>query len=78
MADDAALVPPEQRDGPHGWIVITAPGKSSHVIPMGDLKDHECTGECWCRPEIDDEDDMIVHNAMDRREEIERGTAHKH
>ena len=70
---DPALIPPEQHDYEGGWLVISAEGKASHVMPAGDLRDHECCSECWCRPFIDDEDDLIVHNALDRREDVECG-----
>jgi len=43
-----------------------------HVVPRDDLRDHELTHECWCRPVIN-EDEIIVHNSMDRREEYEEG-----
>lgn len=41
-----------------------------HVAPNGDLKDHVLDGfTCWCQPK--DDDGLVVHNAMDRREEFE-------
>lgn len=49
------------------WI---ATGK--YVCPMDDLKDHEAENpHCWCKP-IDDEG-LLVHNSMDKREFYERG-----
>lgn len=38
-----------------------------HVIPVNDLREHEATPACWCKPTPDEEHDMFVHNAMDRR-----------
>lgn len=49
-----------------------------HVYPLDDLKDHE-VGEgagdsCWCHPKRDEEvTQVVVHNAMDKREEYEQG-----
>lgn len=42
-----------------------------HVLPVNDLRDHEETLDCWCRPREDD--GVITHNSMDRREEYEQG-----
>jgi hypothetical protein len=42
-----------------------------HVIPMGDLREHEATAACWCVPVEDD--GVVVHNALDGREAYERG-----
>lgn len=40
-----------------------------HVVPLGDLRDHDSDPECWCRPIQDDEClEVWVHNSMDRRE----------
>ncbi len=45
-----------------------------HIVPIGDLRDHEADPACWCSPTEDPDDLGIwVHNAMDRREEYERG-----
>ena len=42
-----------------------------HVWPVGDLREHAISMDCWCRP-VDDEG-VIVHNSMDGREQFERG-----
>lgn len=46
-----------------------------HIMPIGDLRDHEETSDCWCQPMTDDEyPEILIHNAMDRREHtIEKG-----
>ncbi len=46
-----------------------------HVIPSGDLREHEDSRQCWCNPKPDDEDHrVVIHNSMDRREHtIEKG-----
>lgn len=45
-----------------------------HVIPINDLRDHDETPECWCRPRRDDDEpSVIVHNSMDQRETHEAG-----
>jgi hypothetical protein len=59
-----------ERLGPGGDLPI-------HVYPLGDLREHETDGEgCWCRPAFDYSDDgdlIVIHNALDRREEFETG-----
>lgn len=44
-----------------------------HVVPVNDLREHEDTPDCWCRPDYDD--GVYVHHSMDRREEYEQGRA---
>lgn len=45
-----------------------------HIVPVGDLRDHEQSPDCWCTPdEHPEEPDVWVHNSMDRREEYEQG-----
>jgi hypothetical protein len=42
------------------------------VWPLDDLREHEPDDPaCWCRPRLDE--GVLVHNAMDRREEFEQG-----
>lgn len=42
-----------------------------HVVPVDDLREHDTTASCWCRPTYDD--GVWVHHSMDRREEYEEG-----
>jgi hypothetical protein len=36
-----------------------------HVFPAQDSKEHQLEGvECWCKPEIDMENDMVIHNRV--------------
>lgn len=51
------------------WEVINLDGEK-HVRPLEDLRPHGARA-CWCNP-FEDED-VVVHNSMDRREYIERG-----
>lgn len=45
-----------------------------HVVPLGDLRDHEPSPQCWCSPRNgDDEPSVWVHNALDGRERYENG-----
>lgn len=45
-----------------------------HVVPENDLREHEISERCWCRPQRDDEaPNVIVHNSMDGREFYETG-----
>lgn len=46
--------------------------KPIHVYPINDLREHEVEGKkCWCNPT--EEEGVIIHNSMDRREEYEQG-----
>lgn len=47
----------------------------THVYPVDDLRDHEMTELCWCKPEVlvDEVEDIVVHNSMDGREAYETG-----
>ena len=42
-----------------------------HVVPVNDLREHELTPECWCKPTPDEEYDLFAHHAMDGREAFE-------
>lgn len=42
----------------------------THVVPVGDLREHITDGECWCNPSVDD-DLVVIHNSMDERESYE-------
>lgn len=47
-----------------------------HVVPMNDLRDHEPSKSCWCRPTLLDEEtdgDVYIHHSMDGRELYETG-----
>ena len=44
--------------------------QGNHVLPVDDLREHSRTN-CWCNQE--DDDGVIVHNPLDRRELYERG-----
>jgi len=40
-----------------------------HVVPMDDLRDHESSRHCWCKPTQDEEEPTVwVHHSMDQRE----------
>ena len=48
------------------------PPRDVHVLPIDDLREHEETRQCWCRPRLlqDAPEDavVIVHAALDGRE----------
>jgi hypothetical protein len=45
-----------------------------HVLPIDDIREHEASMSCWCRPTEDDETDgLFVHHSMDGREQFETG-----
>jgi hypothetical protein len=51
-----------------------------HVLPVNDLREHDETLECWCKPEIQEDEGatIVVHNSMDGRGKYETGERHKH
>ena len=50
------------------WALAQA-RRGLHVVPMGDLREHALTSECWCGPTPDAEQPLLwTHNSMDRRE----------
>lgn len=50
------------------WEVLEA--DMVHVVPLADQKSHDLSADCWCKPDVDD-DGVVVHNALDRREMYE-------
>ncbi len=45
-----------------------------HVIPLGDLREHEPSADCWCHPVADDDEPSVyVHNALDVALALEPG-----
>ena len=45
-----------------------------HVVPLGDLREHDADVTCWCRPTEDDETPGLwAHHALDQREKYETG-----
>lgn len=54
-----------------GWNLWLSPTKPDiHVMPVDDYRPHEFTRQCWCYPEVDDEN-VVTHIALDRREKYE-------
>lgn len=54
------------------WSVIAGRDNRQHVVPNDDMRKHRHSIDCWCRPMIDTEDEgVMIHNAMDRREQFE-------
>lgn len=53
-----------------GWLAIVC-DVGRQVIPLDDLRDHVHNGSCWCKPTEDD--GVLVHHSVDRREEFEEG-----
>jgi hypothetical protein len=40
-----------------------------HVVPIDDLRPHESSQTCWCKPTQDEDEPTVwIHNSMDRRE----------
>lgn len=54
------------------WLISPLEGEM-HITPVGDLREHIQARSCWCHPKEPDDDGIVIHNSMDRREEFERG-----
>ena len=50
-------------------------GEWWHVYPVNDLREHITEGpDCWCHPTPDEEEpNVLIHHAMDEREQYEEG-----
>jgi hypothetical protein len=59
----------EDNDG--GWLAVADPKTGNHALPLNDFRDHVESGQCWCRPTLDE--NVWVHHAMDQREQYEEG-----
>ena len=49
-----------------------------HIVPLGDLREHDTSRFCWCRPVIEHDDSwgdaaLVTHHALDGREHSEPG-----
>jgi hypothetical protein len=47
-----------------------------HLIPVDDLREHEDSVDCWCQPELLDDDyldSVYLHASMDGREAFASG-----
>ena len=51
---------------------------TTHVVPVGDLREHDIVEPCWCHPTLDEEYNIWVHNSMDGREDYEAGRRKPH
>ena len=54
------------------WINIFTE-REVHTIPIDDIKEHELSEDCWCRPEVDFDIGIVIHNSADGREKFETG-----
>jgi hypothetical protein len=61
-------------DQPKGWDVVVSPNEDRHVVATRDIQAHIVDGlTCPCEPFMDADDaGLIIHNAFDGREIIER------
>lgn len=44
-----------------------------HLIPQNDLREHDLSYRCWCKPDTDYVDGVCIHHALDGREKYETG-----
>lgn len=47
--------------------------KDIHVLPLGDLHEHDESRACWCQPRVDQYTvvAIVIHHAADARELVE-------
>jgi hypothetical protein len=55
-----------------GWMLREDNKGRIHVLPANDMREHQPTIHCWCRPDVT-EVGSIVHASMDEREKFETG-----
>jgi hypothetical protein len=55
------------------WINIEVEGEV-HTLPAYDIKTHSLSKNCWCNPEYYANENLIIHNSADGREDFENGT----
>lgn len=55
-----------------GWkfAIAIAPGPIGHIYPVDDLREHDISPDCWCKPTTGD-DRHIYHHASDGRETLQ-------
>lgn len=45
-----------------------------HIVPVNDLREHEASPDCFCKPLRDEEEPTVwIHNSLDQRESFESG-----
>lgn len=45
-----------------------------HIVPTDDLREHEASPDCFCKPLRDEEEPSVwIHNSLDGRESFETG-----
>jgi hypothetical protein len=53
-----------------GWNVV-ATAEGAHIMPIDDLRQHTANATCWCGPQQDEQDGLVIfiHGAKDHRQE---------
>jgi hypothetical protein len=59
----------------YGWHIISGESNAgfdvSHIVPANDLREHTLNSVCWCEPELDEIDFLVIHKSADKREYYE-------
>lgn len=58
------------------WSLIACQSEGvylQHIVPVDDLYPHLLAADCWCHPELDEEDWIATHHSADCREDFETG-----
>jgi hypothetical protein len=45
--------------------------RQAHVVPIDDLREHEDTPTCWCKPTPCEDEVVYTHHSLDQREKSE-------
>jgi hypothetical protein len=54
------------------WRIHTIPSGERHVVPDDDMRAHDLSAACWCKPS-DEGDAILAHRSADGRESFETG-----
>jgi len=77
----------EDEDGEMSWDVLIPgltdleeiPDGHIHVVPHHDNHPHILSrAHCWCKPDYDEEENVVMHNSADGREDYETGKRRMH
>lgn len=73
MITDIPTVQSEEPPVSFVWILAMPEDGigDNHIIPGGDLREHDTTEACWCRPQLTDHPQaglVCQHKALDDRE----------
>lgn len=54
-------------------MIETKITERTHIVPRGDIREHDISPDCWCQPEYHEFEDLYLHHSADGREDFETG-----